>query len=170
MIGEGPATRRRLLIVVGRSMGLCGLAAGVVGREMGVSAQPIGAAGRKGGKAIAREAMRHKGARYVWGGNTPRGFDCSGFTQYVVRKAIGREMGQGLPEQWRTGRRVGKGDWRAGDLVFFENTYKRGLSHVGIYLGKGRFIHAQNEETGVVISDIGSPYYADRYRGARRVA
>lgn len=143
---------------------------GAIGRGATASARESGTAGRNDGEAIAREAMRHKGARYVWGGNTPRGFDCSGFTQYVVQKAIGFEMGQGLPEQWRSGRRVGKGEWRAGDLVFFERTYKRGLSHVGIYLGQGRFIHAQNEETGVVITEIDWPYYADRYRGARRVS
>lgn len=127
------------------------------------------AAARGDGKAIAREALRYKGARYVWGGNTPRGFDCSGFTQYVVERAVGTPFSRVLEEQWQSGRRVGNGEWQAGDLVFFKNTYKRGLSHVGIYLGKGRFIHAQNEETGVVITDISAEYYASRYIGARRL-
>ena len=54
-------------------------------------------------------------------------------------------------------------------MVFFKNTYDRGLSHVGIYLDNNRFIHAENERTGVVISDIDSPYYADHYAGARRL-
>ena len=57
----------------------------------------------------------------------------------------------------------------AGDLVFFENTFERGLSHVGIYLEHGRFIHAENEQTGVIVSRIDSDYYAAHYYGARRL-
>jgi cell wall-associated NlpC family hydrolase len=156
---EAASRRVGLRLLVG-----AGLALGAVLRDGAITA----AGG--GGKRIARVARRYKGSRYRWGGNTPRGFDCSGFTQYVVREAIKLELSQALPDQWRSGRRVGKGKWRAGDLVFFENTYKKGLSHVGIYLERGQFIHAQNEQTGVVITDIESDYYASRYRGARRLA
>jgi cell wall-associated NlpC family hydrolase len=167
----GPRRSRRM--VVGAAAGLLAAPfAAVADRGARALAAPeVEAAGAKGGKKIAREALRHKGERYTWGGNNPRqGFDCSGFTQYVVQKATGQNLSQALPDQWRAGRKVGKGKWRAGDLVFFENTYKRGLSHVGIYLGKGRFIHAQNEQTGVVVTDIDAEYYAKRYLGARRVA
>jgi len=64
---------------------------------------------------------------------------------------------------------VAFGDLRPGDLVFFQNTFTWGLSHVGIYVGDGMFIHAQNEETGVVISSLTSTYYATRWYGARRI-
>jgi len=131
------------------------------GAEQAVAAQS--------GRRIAKTALRYKGAPYKWGGNTPNGFDCSGFTQYVVRKAIGLDIGQSVPGQWRFGSRVAKGRWRAGDLVFFENTFEPGLSHVGIYLGNNRFIHAENRNTGVVIDDIRSDYYARHYYGARRL-
>lgn len=168
---EGTATTRRgVSALCGRRAVLGALGFGLAGLVAPAAAPEAAAGSRRDGKAIARTAMRYKGSKYVWGGNTPRGFDCSGFTQYVVKKATGTVMGQGLKDQWRTGRRVGKGKWRPGDLVFFENTYKRGLSHVGIYIGRGRFIHAQNESTGVVITDMEWPYYAQRYRGARRVA
>jgi len=164
-----PGRSRRALLRAAACLAALPLAAGT-GRHA-LAAPEVDAAGAKDGKKIAREALKHKGEKYTWGGNSPRtGFDCSGFTQYVVRKATGQQLSQALPDQWRAGRGVKKGKWRAGDLVFFENTYKRGLSHVGIYLEKGRFIHAENEQTGVVITDIGSDYYRRRYRGARRVA
>ena len=121
------------------------------------------------GERIARVARKYKGAPYVAGGSSPDGFDCSGFTWYVVDKALGIDIGRSVPSQWRVGARVAKGRWRPGDLVFFENTFERGLSHVGIYLGDGKFIHAENERTGVVVSRLDSDYYAKHYRGARRL-
>ena len=121
------------------------------------------------GERIARVARKYKGAPYVAGGSSPDGFDCSGFTWYVVEKAVGIDIGRSVPAQWRVGDRVAKGKWRPGDLVFFENTFERGLSHVGIYLGDGKFIHAENERTGVVVSRLDSGYYAKHYRGARRL-
>ena len=121
------------------------------------------------GERIARVARKYKGAPYVAGGSSPDGFDCSGFTWYVVEKAVGIDIGRSVPAQWRVGDRVAKGKWRPGDLVFFENTFERGLSHVGIYLGDGKFIHAENERTGVVVSRLDSDYYAKHYRGARRL-
>jgi cell wall-associated NlpC family hydrolase len=124
---------------------------------------------RSKGDRIARTALKYKGTRYRPGGNSPRGFDCSGFTQYVINKTLGIDIGQSVPPQWRFGKRIGDGKWRAGDLVFFKNTFERGLSHVGIYLGNNRFIHAENEDTGVVISRLDSDYYAGHYHGARRL-
>ncbi len=121
------------------------------------------------GKQIAKTALKYKGTRHVWGGNTPKGFDCSGFTQYVVKKVLGIDIGQTVKGQWHFGDRVAQRKLREGDLVFFSNTFEKGLSHVGIYLGNGRFIHAENENTGVVISDLGSDYYSSHYHGARRL-
>lgn len=151
--------------------GLLAAPLGAVGTwslPMATTAQKTATSGS--GVRIARLALKYKGTRYVWGGNTPRGFDCSGFTQFVIRRVTGTDIGQSVPGQWRFGSRVAKGRWRRGDLVFFANTFERGISHVGIYLGNSRFIHAENEQTGVVIDDIRSDYYASHYYGARRLS
>ena len=120
------------------------------------------------GNEVVRVAQKYKGSRYVWGGASPKGFDCSGFTWYVYQKATGMDITRGVEEQWQLGRSVGRGDWEAGDIVFFENTFERGLSHNGIYIGGNEFIHAENEQTGVIISTLDSDYYSDHYAGARR--
>jgi peptidoglycan DL-endopeptidase CwlO len=121
------------------------------------------------GREVVRVAQKYKGAKYTWGGASPKGFDCSGFTWYVYQKATGMDITRGVEEQWQHGRSVGHGEWKPGDMVFFENTYKRGLSHVGIYMSGDNFIHAENEQTGVVISSLDSDYYSQRYAGARRL-
>ncbi|MGH2614398.1 MAG: C40 family peptidase [Thermomicrobiales bacterium] len=121
------------------------------------------------GHDVVRVAKKHKGARYKWGGTSPRGFDCSGFCWYVYQKATGLDIGQGVEAQWKAGRSVGRGSLKPGDVVFFKNTFERGLSHNGIYIGGDDFIHAENERTGVVISSLKSDYYDDHYAGARRL-
>lgn len=121
------------------------------------------------GREVVRLAQKYEGARYVWGGASPKGFDCSGFTWYVYQKATGMDITRGVDEQWKFGRSVGRGDWQPGDIVFFENTFERGLSHNGIYIGGTKFIHAENEQTGVIISTLDSDYYSDHYAGARRL-
>jgi cell wall-associated NlpC family hydrolase len=121
------------------------------------------------GREVVRMAKKYKGAKYKAGGASPKGFDCSGFTWYVYKKATGKDISRGVEEQWKFGRSVGRGKWRPGDLVFFENTFERGLSHVGIYIRGDDFIHAENEKTGVVISSLDSDYYSKHYAGARRL-
>ncbi len=121
------------------------------------------------GRDVVRVAKKYKGAKYKWGGASPKGFDCSGFTWYVYQKATGLDITRGVQEQWNRGRSVGKNDWKPGDIVFFKNTFERGLSHNGIYIGGDDFIHAENERTGVVISSLKSDYYSDHYAGARRL-
>ena len=116
-----------------------------------------------------RVAQKYEGAKYTWGGASPKGFDCSGFTWYVYQKATGMDITRGVEEQWQFGQSIGHGEWQAGDIVFFENTFKRGLSHVGIYINGNKFIHAENEQTGVIISTLDSDYYSDHYAGARRL-
>lgn len=122
-----------------------------------------------GGEKVVKEAKKYKGAKYKWGGESPKGFDCSGFTWYVYDKAANMEIGRTVKDQYKRGKSVGKGDWKAGDLVFFKNTFENGLSHNGIYISGGKFIHAENEKTGVVISSLDSGYYDDHYAGARRL-
>ena len=122
-----------------------------------------------GGKIVA-EAMRHVGSPYVWGGTSPGGFDCSGFVLYNVRQATGKQLPRSTYDQVGSGVYVAKENLQPGDLVFFANTYGAGVTHAGIYLGSGRFIHAENEGTGVVISSTNDGYYGTKYYSARRVS
>lgn len=123
-----------------------------------------------GGETIVAFAQQYLGYPYVWAGNTPAGFDCSGFSEFVILNVLGIDIGHGLEGQPGVGAWVEWGNWQLGDLVFFQNTYQAGLSHVGIYIGDGRFIHAENEGTGVTISSLYSDYYGPRYWGATRLA
>jgi len=112
---------------------------------------------------IVRFARHYLGVRYVYGGTSPRsGFDCSGFTRFVYS-----HFGISLPHysgaQFDRGRRVSRAGLRPGDLVFFD-----GLGHVGIYVGRGRFIHAPHTGTDVEIDPLNG-WYSSRYDGARRL-
>src|SRR5215203_6407349 len=93
------------------------------------------------GREVVHVAQKYKGAKYVWGGASPKGFDCSGFTWYVYKKAANMDITRGVEEQWKHGHSVRGGKWKPGDLVFFENTFEHGLSHVGIFIKGNDFIH-----------------------------
>lgn len=121
------------------------------------------------GENITRTAQKFKGWPYAWGGTSPNsGFDCSGLVQYVYRK-WGILLPRCASEQVHQGVPVKFNELQAGDLVFFQNTYKQGLSHVGIYVGKGWFIHASSPRTGVIMSRLDRGYHKDHYYGARRL-
>jgi cell wall-associated NlpC family hydrolase len=109
--------------------------------------------------AYARHLL---GVPYVYGGTSRQGFDCSGFTRFVYA-----HFGVTLPHysvaQFQRGHRVGRASLRPGDLVFFD-----GLGHVGLYIGRGRFIHAPHTGTRVSVATL-SGWYASRYDGARRL-
>jgi peptidoglycan DL-endopeptidase CwlO len=116
------------------------------------------------GARVATMSKRYLGIRYRWAGSSPSsGFDCSGFTMYMYRKA-----GVGLPHnaamQFRYGRAVPRSSLRPGDLVFFN-----GLGHVGIYLRGNRFIHASSSGGSVKTSSLSGTWYGARYVGARRL-
>ena len=128
-----------------------------------------GGGGTSTGNALVDFAMGYLGYPYVWATHGPASFDCSGFTYWVVKNVVGIDIGTGLWTQTAAGTPVGRDSLQPGDLVFFQNTYKGGLSHVGIYIGGGQFIHAENESTGVKISDLSSSYYASRWYGAVRI-
>lgn len=117
-------------------------------------------------KAIMDEAKKYVGVPYQFGGTTPRGFDCSGFIQYVFNRK-GIVLPRGADEQYSAGRKVSVNALKPGDLVYFQ-TYAEGISHSGLYLGDGYFISATSSQ-GVAVATMKSGYWHDRYMGANRV-
>lgn len=144
---------------------------GPVATENASSSSSAGApASSATGQGMVDFAMQYLGYPYVWAGKEPStGFDCSGFTRWIVLNTLGYDIGGGVPGQTDFGTSVAWGDWQPGDLIFFADTFEPGLSHVGLYIGNGQMIHAENPGTGVVISDITSGYYQEHYAGARRL-
>ena len=120
------------------------------------------------GTTAVNIAMQYLGYRYVYGGSSPRGFDCSGLVYYVYHTRMGMAVGRDTDAQLGSGTRVSRANLQAGDILIFANTYKAGPSHAGIYIGGGRFIHAENESTGVVISSLSTSYWANHYYSAVR--
>lgn len=117
---------------------------------------------------IVTLSQKYIGVPYRLGGTTPRAFDCSGYTQYVYREA-GISINRTVATQLQDGVIIAKEDLEPGDLVIFSNTGGRGFaSHVGIYLGNGKIIHA-SETKGITIADLDSAYFAQHYQCARRI-
>ena len=117
---------------------------------------------------IERTAKSHLGKKYVWGANGPYTFDCSGFT-----KAVFAQYNIDIPrvsrDQAKEGRIVPWNYLKKGDLIFFDSKKSSRVSHVGIYLGEGRFIHASSSKHRVVISNLTSNYYSKHFKWGRRV-
>lgn len=132
----------------------------LVGRELG---NPV--ADKRIRDTLAT-AKKYLGTPYVFGGTTPRGFDCSGYTQYVFKQQ-GHQLPRMADQQYLSGKSVAYNSLEPGDLVFF-TTYAPGASHEGIYLGDGNFIHASSSH-GVMISKLSENYWHTHYLGARRV-
>lgn len=137
------------------------------------AAKPVAAPNRNdAGKGtsinIVNTAKKFLGSRYVYGGTSPSGFDCSGFTSYVYR-----QMGISLPRtttgQASAGSKLSKSQLQPGDLLIFSNTYKAGPSHAGVYIGNGQFIHAANPSKGVRTDSINSSYYSSKFSYGRKV-
>ena len=121
------------------------------------------------GQSMVNFAMQYVGYPYVYAGEGPYAFDCSGFTKFVVLNTLGVDITHDLFQQYERGQEVARDQLQPGDLVFFANTFRPGLSHSGIYVGDEQFVHSQNESTGVVVSDLNSDYYGSRWYGAVRV-
>ena len=120
------------------------------------------------GSNVVQVAENYYGSRYVSGGSSPSGFDCSGFTQYVYGKC-GKTISRTSYTQASEGTAVSKSELQPGDLLLFHYYGSSSIGHVGIYVGDGKFIHAANSNRGVVYDSITSGYYADNYAGARRL-
>ena len=119
------------------------------------------------GDQIAAKAKQYLGVPYKWGGTDPSGFDCSGFVYYVLR-SLGISVSRTQTTMYSQGTPVSKSNLKPGDVVFFQNTYKEGLSHVGIYVGDGQFIHSPHSGKVVSYADLNSDYYTSHYYGAVR--
>jgi cell wall-associated NlpC family hydrolase len=119
---------------------------------------------------LALQAMSLIGIRYKRGGNSPEnGLDCSGLVHYVFKEAWGTNLPRTAEELSHVGEQVDTYDLRPGDLVFY-NTLKRGFSHVGIYLGDNKFIHAPSSGGKVRIENMDVGYWKSRFNGARRIS
>jgi len=121
-------------------------------------------------EALLKYAKYFKGGKYIWGGTSPKGFDCSGYVQYLYKK-----HGVNLPRtawaQSKKGVPVSLDELQKGDLLFFLTDKKRGIpvTHVGIYIGNGEFIHAASRKQGIIISPITHGKYRNCFVGAKRI-
>lgn len=122
------------------------------------------------GSQIALHALSLMGLNYKYGGaNVDSGFDCSGFVRHVFRETLGLDLPRSSAEQSQHGRPVDVSELQPGDLVFY-NTLKRAFSHVGIYLGEGRFVHSPSQGKQIEIVQMNNRYWKQRFNGARRIA
>lgn len=118
---------------------------------------------------MANQALTYRGMPYIRGASSPsRGFDCSGLVYFLLRQR-GYNPPRTAAGFASYGTSVARGQWKAGDLLLFSNTYKRGISHIGIYLGNNNFVHAASTQRGVRVDSMNTKYFAAKYWGARRV-
>jgi cell wall-associated NlpC family hydrolase len=119
---------------------------------------------------LLEDAKFFKGGKYVWGGTTPEGFDCSGYVQYLYKKH-NIHLPRTAWQQSKKGQSIAKHELQKGDLLFFLTDKKRGIpiTHVGIYIGNGNFIHAASKEKGIIISPITHGSYAKTFVSAKRI-
>jgi cell wall-associated NlpC family hydrolase len=122
-----------------------------------------------GTESLINNAMQLIGVRYRWGGNTPQsGLDCSGFVRYVFNDTFGFLLPRKSAQMSQVGLEIRKDELRPGDLVFF-NTMRHAFSHVGIYVGDNKFIHAPSRGKSIRVDDMTKAYWEKRYNGARRM-
>jgi cell wall-associated NlpC family hydrolase len=144
-----------------RRLAVCGVCL------LALSGATVAAAAPDPGSQVADLAQQYVGSAYRWGGTSPAGFDCTGFVMWVYG-----QFGVALPHneagQLASGPRISADDLQPGDVLVFANTYRRGLSHVGIYIGDGQFVHAADERHGVMVSSLWDSYWAPRFVGASR--
>ena len=118
---------------------------------------------------VILHALSQTGVKYKYGGISPEtGFDCSGFVRYVFQEAANLTLPHGANAMSQIGQKVTEKELQPGDLVFF-NTMKSVYSHVGIYVGNNRFIHAPSSGSSISVSDMNDSYWSKRFTGARRV-
>ena len=145
---------------------------GQIARQSSVTASPPPAVSSSAGRGdvddLIGSAMGFLGVAYRFGGASPSGFDCSGFMQYIFRKAFAVNLPRTSAEQANVGVAVNRSQLQPGDMVFFRTAGSR-ISHVGMYIGNDRFIHAPRTGKRIEITSLSNRYWSARYATARRV-
>lgn len=119
---------------------------------------------------LLKNAKQHLGGKYVWGGTHPNGFDCSGYTQYIYEKE-GVKIPRTAYAQSKVGKKVSRFKLKKGDLLFFLTDRSRNIpiTHVGIYIGNGNFIHAASKRKGIIITSLNDSKYSNIFVKATRI-
>ena len=136
--------------------------------DMGQSVGKVGQSVSSQASDLVVNAMGYLGVPYRRGGTGIQGFDCSGFVQAMYQKTLGLVLPHNAKAQAAATEKIDKTELQPGDLVFF-NTLRRAFSHVGIYIGEGKFIHSPRAGGEVRIEDMRESYWVKRFNGARRV-
>ena len=136
--------------------------------DMGQSVGNVGQSVSSQASDLVVNAMGYLGVPYRRGGTGIQGFDCSGFVQAMYQKTLGLVLPHNAKAQAAATEKIDKTELQPGDLVFF-NTLRRAFSHVGIYIGEGKFIHSPRAGGEVRIEDMRESYWVKRFNGARRV-
>jgi len=170
-----PAARRLLALLLAAGVVVYPTVGAAQGRDEGSLA--VAAATMKDAathalstaQSLSSFALELIGIRYKWGGNTPAtGLDCSGLVRYVFQKVIGVTLPRTAKDMSQLGEQVAVPDLKPGDLVFFD-TRHFAFSHVGIYLGDNRFVHAPRRGRDVEVATLDSSFWQKRFSGARRM-
>jgi cell wall-associated NlpC family hydrolase len=119
-------------------------------------------------KEVIKTAKSYLGTKYRYGGCSKHGLDCSGFVKIVFKKH-GKKLPRTSRKQASVGKHIAKSSLKMGDLVFFSSRKTKGIAHVGIFIGGGKFIHASSGKHKVTISKLSKHYYSKHYKGARRL-
>ena len=166
-----PTLARNLLIALALAAAATLSVAGPASEDQDPITRLLAEKAWAGGENMVVKAMNFLGVPYRRGGSDESsGFDCSGFTRHIVEASIGTLLPRRVDDQAKAPGLVAvkRQELKPGDLVFF-NTLKRTFSHVGIYIGEGKFIHAPRPGGEVRVEDMGFKYWAKRFTGARRI-
>jgi cell wall-associated NlpC family hydrolase len=137
--------------------------------RIGEQVQQAGTTATEQASSLVISALAFLGVPYKYGGNTfETGFDCSGFVRAVYEQSVGKLLPRRSDEQAAATQPIDRHDLQPGDLVFF-NTMRRAFSHVGIYVGDGKFVHSPRAGAQVRVEDMSGSYWSKRFNGARRV-
>ncbi len=154
------------LIIVGQRLRVNGQAkTNVANNQSTTNSSPPSSKGSSISGSLTDIAKQFIGTKYVWGGTTPSGFDCSGFIYYAFNQA-GQNISR-LSTDGYYNRSYYVNNPQPGDLIFFRNTYRKGISHMGIYLGNNQFIHASSS-SGVTITSVNNSYWKSKFDGYKR--
>lgn len=164
----GSLSTGRVVEVLGAENGWYKIEAGYICGDYVVETDKAQAQSSGLAQQVVDYALQFVGYPYVYGGSSPRGFDCSGFTSYVY-KHFGYNINRTASAQLNNGVAVSRSELQPGDLVMFRKNTSKPASHVGLYIGNGQFVHACTSRVGVIVSSLSSNYYSTGFIGGRRI-